>query len=217
MPKAIKPLYTTLNNKYSMNYKFLGIVFAILLIASFTFAAPTVTVTSPGTLTTGSQTTLTITLKDENNDSNSIPDELYLYYSTNAGGYENAIILDTNLNDGVGIQCADNNFVTAKPCTYSWSVPSSLTPYYYYIDANFIVNPEDTNYLGSSSAFKIETTQGCATLLWTMGIIGMMLCFFIIMKFMGEGMPVKMMVTLAISGIVAIVIIVSFTGGVCVV
>lgn len=205
--------------KYYMNLKYLGVIFAILMMVSFTFAVdPDVSLSTPGTLLTGSSTILSISILDSNGeDTNAYPNELYLYYSTTSGGQENPIISDTNLNDGIGIICPDYNFSSAKICTYPWTVPQSTPVGFYYIDANLVVNPADTNWLGSSDNFKIEQTHGCVTLLWTMGIITLMLCFMVLMKFMGEGMPIKTMIALAVSAIIAIAVIIYFVGGVCVV
>jgi hypothetical protein len=185
------------------------------------FAAPAITASNPGTLTNDSTATLTFTLKDENSASN-IVDKLYIYYSATSGAYSNLIVYDANVQDASRVICTpDYNLETARTCTYAWTVPNTTTipPGYWYIDYNFIPNSVNANvgYKVSSTVFKVETINGCGTMVLTFGLIILVLAAFGAMRLLTGTMDIKTLAALAITIIIAIVIVTQFVQTVCVI
>ena len=113
------------------------------------------------------------TIKDSNAapDMN-LPQKLLIYWSTVSGSYQNLIINDTNVLNGVDVNCnwgtpivKDRNFNAIKTCSYSWTVPDYTTMppnQVYYIDYNLQIaglvadNPARyTGFTSSSPAFQV--------------------------------------------------------------
>jgi hypothetical protein len=204
-----------------MNVKLIGLMMLVIMLSMSVFAAPAVTASNPGTLTNDSTATLTFTLKDENSASN-IVDKLYIYYSATSGAYSNLIVYDANVQDASRVICTpDYNLETARTCTYTWTVPSSTTipAGYWYIDYNFIPNSVNANvgYKVSSTAFKVETITGCTTMVWTFGLIVLVLAAFGAMRLLNGSMDIKTLSALAIVIIIGIIIITQFMQSVCVI
>ena len=205
-----------------MDAKKFGLILAAMLMLMVTaLAAPAVTATTPGTLTNDSTATLTFTLKDENPDAN-WANNLKIYYSTTSGGFQHLIVNDTNIANGLLVDCAvsDSNLLDARTCTYAWTVPSNATmpTGYWYIDYNFIPTvPGTTGYTASTTVFKVETITGCATMIWTFGLIALVLAAFGCMRLLQGNMDVKTLAAFAMTVIIALVIITQFMQGVCVI
>lgn len=200
-----------------MYKKFVLIAMLLVLISSFAFSAPSISTRDLSPALVGQQIVLDFNVIDENTlDTSAFPDYLLIYYSTSSGGFQNLIINDTNLNDGVGVVCADDNFSTSTRCTYNWTVPN-VTPNNYFIDYNFIVNPEGVGYTDSTSNFRIDNSNGCATLNWAVLVIGLMICFFALMRFLNSTGNINELVMLAITVVIALIIMYTFLAGACVV
>lgn len=204
-----------------MNVKQIGLMMLVIMLSMSVFAAPAVTASNPGTLTNDTTATLTFTLKDENPDAN-WANNLKIYYSTTSGAYQHLIVNDTNIANGLLVDCAvsDSNLLVARTCTYAWTVPSNATmpTGYYYIDYNFIPTvPGTTGYTASTTVFKLETTTGCATMLWTFGLIVLVLAAFGAMRLLNGTMDIRTLSALAITIIIGIVIITQFMQSVCVI
>lgn len=141
------------------------LVFALLLLATFAFAAPSITINQPSSTSVWWNTrTIDFNLIDENASPHSNPPVVTLYYSTTSNGQANVIVADTNVDDGTGIVCVDYNFVNQTNCTYSWSIPTNLVNGYYYVDGNYLPRQGTTSYAGSSSRFEVSqklSTNSC--------------------------------------------------------
>ena len=184
------------------------------MMSVFVMSAPSVVVTNPSSQISGQTLAIGFTITGEDYDVNN-PDDLIIAYGTTAGAFTNTIYTDTNLIDGTGVTCDDYNFYDATTCSYSWVVPQ-LTPRSYYIDANYIQHETGTGYTDSTTAFRVENTQGCSTLNLGVLLIALGLCFFALMRLLADT-NINNMVVFAVSVIIALVIIYTFTAGVCVV
>ena len=76
--------------------------------------------------------------------------------------------------------------------------------------------PEDTNYLVSSDAFNIESTQGCSTFIWIVPIILALMAVFVIMRLL-NGQYDNKTLALCIGMLVGIYVVFSFASGVCII
>jgi len=198
----------------NMNWKTISILFVLLFFISTAFSAPSVTITDIGSTTSGSIIPITFTIVGEDADVNN-PDDLIIAYSTSAGSFTNTIYTDTNLIDGVGVTCDDYNFQVSSVCTYNWTVPS-VTPFTYFVDANYIQHETGVGYTDSTSGFLIENTQGCGTLNLAVLIISLAMMLFALLKLLNDTNPTNMAI-FAVSIIVGLAIIYTFMSSVCVV
>lgn len=206
-----------------MNWKLLIPIMLLICLAVPVFAAPAVTSTAPssGTTITGTTYYLRFTLLDENGDytKSTYPDTLRIWYSTTAGAYTNLIVSDTNLTDTTSVVCSpDQNFVTARSCYYIWNVPS-LSSGFYYIDYNFrYTNDGATTYAyatGSSPAITIANNSGCGTLTWLAGLIVLIIAAFSLLQMLSGKLNVYTVAIFAVSVLIGIYIITTFTVGIC--
>ena len=186
----------------------------VLMFSTFVLSAPSVVVTNPSSQQSGNTLAIGFTITGEDADVNN-PDDLIIAYGSSAGAFTNSIYTDTNLIDGVGVTCDDYNFQTATACSYNWTIPT-LTPFTYYIDANYIQHETGVGYTDSSTGFLIENTQGCATFNWVVLVIALSLCFFTLMKLLNEPNPTNATM-FAVSVIVGLAIIYTFATSICVV
>jgi len=198
-----------------MDRKFILVAMFVLLISSFVMSAPSITAVTPPTLLSGTTYTIDFNIVDENAEALRIPDTLIIAYGSSAGAFATTIYTDTNLLDSTGVQCADDNFFITTNCTYDWEVPS-VTPFNYFLDFNFIVEPESVGYTTSTSAFRLESTTGCATLNLAVMLILLSLCGFTLLRFLNESNPTNMTM-FAVSVIIAVAIGYTFLSSVCVV
>jgi len=198
-----------------MDRKFILIAMFVLMFSTFVLSAPSIVAINPSSQTSGTTLTLDFNIVDENAEANRVPDTLIIAYSTSAGSFSNTIYTDTNLLDSTGVQCADTNFFLTTRCTYDWTIPN-VTPFNYFVDFNFIVEPESVGYTDSSTGFLIENTQGCATFNWVVLVIALSMCAFTLLKFLNDTNPTTMTM-FAVSVIVGLAIIYTFATSICVV
>lgn len=185
---------------------------ALMFMASFAFAAPSITINYPASTSVwwGTQT-IDFNVIDENGDAHYTPPVINLYYSTTSGGFANSIIADSNVDNGTGIVCSDYNFFETTNCTYSWVVPTNLTNGFYYVDANYIPRTSAAGYTDSSDRFEVAqkfSTASCGLVgLFPLLIIAVLIIVIIVsaMVFMIGG-DLSSLTVAAVAALVVIII-----------